>query len=70
MTALDAHLPDVPVAAHLHVLAEHGPSEMTCKPCGLLMLPLYEKAANGCGLSRWVCFPCWRGVDVTWGVAS
>lgn len=68
--ALRADMPDVTDVTHVHVEERVGPAEVSCKACGLLMLPMYEKFIPGQGISVWVCFPCYRGVQVTWGIVA
>ena len=63
-------LPEFEVSAQIHVTAWHGPSEVSCKGCGLLRLPMYVKVIPGEGLANWVCFRCWSVAIVTWSPAT
>ena len=54
-------LPPIPVT-RVDVEAQIGPTGLTCRPCGRPMLP--EDA--GPGLSRWMCWCCYRSVEVHW----
>lgn len=67
--APEIELPPVPVESVISVDSDRGPSEVTCKACGLLMLPMREHVTlrGHMGLAEWVCLPCYRGVHVTWG---
>ena len=67
-----APLPAVPVQARPHVTAPNGPAEVVCNECGLLMFPWEEitTVRGYAGVSEWVCFPCYRGVLVSWSIEA
>ena len=62
-------LDPIPVESVIHVEASEGPSELTCRACGLLMIPgdVFVNLRENIGMSECACYSCWRGVRVTWG---
>lgn len=53
---------------HVSVVADVGPSEMTCAECRGLMVPfrVWATLRGHVGLSIWECWGCWRQVHVRW----